>query len=706
MELARPTPSIEPGLQADQRLVDRGWLRIGAGTAVAAQAMVFSLAINLSEIGGWAYAVVHGILIASALGSLVFLGGDLLRSACESVRERKISIDLLFLVTLGGAFAGSLVSTFTRTGAVYYEVVAILIVVHTVGKLLGARSRLAALGAVDETREQFEFCDVVQPDRSVTRMRVSAVAVGTIVRVAPGGAIAADGEIVSGRGYVQETSMTGEWRPVPRGPGDAVLAGTFSVDGSFDLRVAGGPRRLDSILDTVSKARLAPSRLQQQADRLMAWFLPLVISMSVATFGFWLAHGPWDRALFNAMAVLLVACPCAMGLATPLAVWGGLARLAKFGLLARSGDFLDVLSRVNLLCIDKTGTLSEGTLSVKAWRIEPAFREGEAWLKAAVAAVEQGLAHPVAEALRGRCHAIRDTFSKGTEVWERRIVPGLGVVAEVEAEGGHRVLLAIGEADLGHTLTGSSDTEIAVFAPGEGHDKGHVLRDTAMGRMVHIFVDGELVAMVELEERWRAGLTETFDELHGLGVEIEVLSGDSAAATALADQIGPSNKPFDGWNKLRYKPYDKDGLCGERVNVAVFGGMTPAQKLARVEELAAADRTILFVGDGLNDAAAMSAAQGSIVMRGGAELARASAMAVFVGDDLRLLPRAIGVARAARRSVRTNLLFAAAYNVVGMALAAAGMLHPVAAALLMLGSSVFVSINALRAGRAVTPVRR
>src|ERR1035437_3138699 len=145
MEIARPALSSEPGLQADQRLIDRGWLRIGAGAAVAAQAMVFSLAINLSEIDGWAYAVVHGILIASALGALVFLGGDLVRSAWESVRERRISIDLLFLVTLGGAFAGSLVSTFTRTGSVYYEVVAILIVVHTAGKMLGARSRVAAL---------------------------------------------------------------------------------------------------------------------------------------------------------------------------------------------------------------------------------------------------------------------------------------------------------------------------------------------------------------------------------------------------------------------------------------------------------------------------------------------------------------------------------------------------------------------------------
>jgi cation transport ATPase len=715
MEIARPIPSIEPGLQADQRLVDRGWLRIGAGVAVAAQAMVFSLAINLSEIDGWAYAVVHGILIASAAGSLIFLGGDLVRSAWDSVYSRKISIDLLFLVTLGGAFAGSLVSTFTRTGSVYYEVVAILIVVHTAGKMLGARSRVAALRAVDETREKFEFCDVVNPARSVTRMRATDVAAGTLVRVAPGGGIAVDGEIAAGRGYVQETSMTGEWRPVSRGPGDAVLAGTFSVDGSFDIRVTGGPRRLDTILDAVGQARLAPSRLQQQADRLMAWFLPLVVGVSVATFAFWLVRGTWDRALFNAMAVLLVACPCAMGLATPVAVWGGLARLAGLGVVARTGDFLDVLSRVDTLCIDKTGTLSEETLAVKDWRFEPAFREREVWLRATVAAVEQGLAHPVAEALRAESHVLRDTYPMTLEVRERRIIPGQGVIAEVEAgEAGH-ARLAVGEASLGKTLINEMVQKDEIVFLGGGRDECHVLRDTSAGKAVWIFVDGALAARVELEERWRAGLTETFDALRRLGVGAEVLSGDPSANVALAGQGLQAALAPEVCNVIRYKRCSERGggavVGTDRVEartdgVAVLGGLTAEQKLARVEALVGANRTVLFVGDGLNDAAAMSAAQASIAMRTGADLARASAMAVFVGDDLRFLPRAIRLARAARRSIRINLLFAAGYNLMGMALAAAGLLHPVAAALLMLGSSVFVSINALRTGRDLTNVGR
>jgi len=646
MSTLSESSSIEPGLQADQRLVDRGWLRIGAGAAVAAQAMVFSLAINLSEIDGWAYAVVHGILIASALGSLIFLGGDLVRSAWDSVRSRKISIDLLFLVTLGGAFAGSLVSTFTRTGSVYYEVVAILIVVHTLGKMLGARSRRAALKVVGDTREKFEFCDVVKADGSVGRVSVGAIAAGARVRVVPGGAVSVDGEIVSGHGYVRETSMTGEWRPMPRGPGDHMLAGTFSVDGFFEVRATGGARRLDAILEAVTQARLSPSRLQQQADRLIAWFLPLVIGVSVSTFAWWVAHGSWERALFNAMAVLLVACPCAMGLATPIAVWSGLARLATFGLVARTGDLLDVLSRVDTLCIDKTGTLSGAVLAVRGWQIEPEFLSREAWIKEMVAEIEDGLVHPIAEALRreGRAGA------GGTHIVERRIEPGLGVIAIVETGGGARVVVAVGERELGNG--GSAAMPI-------------------QGKDVYVFVDGVMVATVILDECWRDGLEEAEDELKKLGVETEVLSGDARAAEVLP------------------------------ATFVVHAGLTPAQKQARVEELVGAGRTVLFAGDGINDAAAMSAAQGSIAMRSGAELARASAMAVFAGDDLRFLPRAIVLARAARRSIRVNLLFAAGYNLAGMALAAAGMLHPVAAALLMLGSSVFVSVNSLRYGRVV-----
>jgi cation transport ATPase len=505
-----------------------------------------------------------------------------------------------------------------------------------------------------------------------------------------------------------------------------VLAGTYSVDGSLEIRASGGPRRLDAVLAAVAEARLAPSELQRQADRFVAWFLPVVTGVSAATFAVWITQAPWDRALFNAMAVVLVACPCAAGLATPVAVWGGLARLASFGLVARTGEFLDALARCDFVCLDKTGTLSRETLAVRAWQTEPAFRERETWLKAAVAAAEAGLSHPIATALLRHCHPLNDNAIVAEElrapavchhiddkgagsvsgeknmrdgrgedhplvVRARRIEPGLGVVAIMET-GNRMVELRVGERALAPAEAGGP--------AGAGSASEQSAAEKNAGKEVFVFVEGVRAAAIELAETWRDGLGEALAELRALGAGVEVLTGDANAARSL---LGAG---VSGQQGIRERTHLSRG---ERPPAApvIRAGLTPAEKHERVRALVAAGRTVVYLGDGVNDAAAMGAAQASIAMRAGAELARAAAMAVFAGDDLRFLPRAIRVARAARRSIRTNLLFAAAYNSVGMALAAAGLLHPVVAALLMVGSSAFVSVRALRsvgAERSRSPV--
>ncbi len=651
---ASPLLAAEPGVQADARAVHRGWLRIGIGLAVAAQAMVFSLAVNITPAKGAAYWLVHGGLIASAAAVLVFLGRDLIGQAWAAARARRVSIDLLFLTTLLGALGGSLTSTFTGTGSVYYEVVAVLVVVHTLGKMAGARSRSAALRAADAVAEKYDRCVVLAGDGREDSRAVAALRGGERVVVAPGGAICVDGVIAEGRSYVEEAALTGEWRPVSRGPGERVWAGTHAVDGRLVVVAEAGERRLDGVLRAVAEARLAPSRLQAQADRLMTWWLPVVTGVAAATFfGWWLGAGvEWTRALFNAMAVLLVACPCAMGLATPVAVWGGLARLVKLGIVARSGDFLDALARVDRVCFDKTGTLSEERLTVLGWGIEPAWREREAELKAMVAAVERGAAHPVARALAEsagaeapeKCNQFGYTFP------ELRTVAGAGVEALVERWG----LVRVGERSF---CGGGADMEAEA------------------GKLVWVSVEGKVAARVRLGETWREGLEETVAGLRALGIEPEVLTGDPSAG-----EIGKCNQ-------FGY-------------TLPVRAGLTPGEKLARVRELAGEGRRVLFAGDGVNDAAAMGAASASLALRGGSELARAAAMAVCAGEDLRKLPEAVRVARRVRAGVRGNLRFAASYNAVGMALAAAGALHPVAAALLMVGSSVWVGVRAVRSAEA------
>lgn len=630
----------EPGLQVDQKLLDGAWLRIGIGGAVAAQAMVFSLAVNLTPAQGVAYWLVHGGLGASAFAVLIFLGRDLVGQAWAAVRERRVTIDLLFLVTLAGALAGSLVSTLTGTGSIYYEVVAVLVVVHTLGKMLGARSRVSALRAVAETAERYDRALVLAADGRLESKEVATLSGGEKVVVPPGGVICVDGEILEGNSYVEEAAMTGEWRPVARGPGECVWAGTQALDGRLVIavRAGGGGRRLDAVLAAVKAARLAPSRLQEQADRLIRWFLPVVVGVSVLTFSGWCGAGTWERALFNSMAVLLVACPCAMGLATPVAVWGGLAHLARFGMVARSGDFLDTLARVDTVCFDKTGTLSDAALVVEAWEFEADWQSEDrrAWLRSAVAAAECGLAHPVARALSAE-------GAKGPlPSLETRVTAGRGVEARWVEQGiGH--VLRVGEPDW--VLAGS-------------------LCPAGAGKKIFVSVDGNYAAKVTLGERWRIGVVETFKQLRSMGIEVEVLTGDA---------------------------HPPEGL-----GVPVRGGLSPAQKQARVEALGREGRTVLFVGDGLNDAAAMGAAAAALAVRSGSELARSAAMATCAGDDLRMLPEAFAVARGVVSGVRGNLRFAAGYNLAGMALAATGWLHPVAAALLMVGSSTAVAVRALR----------
>ncbi len=655
-------PLDEPGLQADQNLLDRAWVRIGAGTAVAAQAMVFSFSVNLSEIEGWAYVIVHGLLIVATFATLFFLGGELVRSAWDALRARRVSIDLLFLVTLLGALIGSLVSTFTRTGSVYYEVVAILIVVHSVGKMLGARSRAAALSVVADLRKDFDRCETRAPYGTWIESDTHSVSIGAEVKVRPGRTIPVDGEIISGRGYVQEATLTGEWAPVSRGPGQRVLAGTLAVDAELIVRRTSAARQIDAILNEVERARIAPSRLQEQADRLIRWFLPLVIGASAATFAAWWWLGPWQQALFNAMAVLLVACPCAMGLATPVAIWGGLAKLAHGGLSARSGDFIDVLARADALCIDKTGTLSTDQMQVKSWRVEPAWEARVEWLKQAVGALEAKFDHPIARALAA-------DVKTNLTVTEASVVAGQGVVGQVVDGDGVLRQMAIGAASIGSEcrslLAGDErrQTPVAVMSP-----VNRLLHSDDDARSVHVFVDSEHAATITLGETWRAGMDDALGELRALGVSVEILTGDASAPTEIA-------------------------------GVNVRAGLRPEEKLAAVRAQVAAGRTVLYVGDGVNDAGAMTAAAGAVALRGGSDLARAAAMAVFAGEDLRFLPWAIRLARRVQGSVRGNLIFAATYNVIGMALAASGKLHPVAAVLLMVVSSFAVSARALRSAK-------
>ncbi len=652
----------EPGLTGDAVLSGREWMRFAVASVFAGQTMMFGLGLNIAnpapEYGSPTYVFWHAALAVGALTVLLMLGVPLAVDAVRAWAARKVTVESLFLLSAIGALGASAVASFTGRGAVYYEVVPVVLAVYAVGKVLAARSRQRALVEVARLREDFSTARVLTRDGERRRVPVASLQAGARVQVLPGEPICVDGVVVEGTSYVRETAMTGEPSAVGRGVGDRVMAGTWAVDGSLTVEVQGEPgrRRLDVVLEAVEAARLAPSALQAQVDRIVRAFVPFVAVTAVLTFAVWYAAGsPASEALYNSMAVLLVACPCALGLATPAAVWTGLWRLADMGLVCRTGDFIEALARVDVLVFDKTGTLSLSELTVSAW--VPGLGWDEARLRSVLAAVEARREHPIARALAGGAD---ERAAKVYAVTSVRLHPGLGLEAWVRDQGGRQLHVFVGERALMPTtaLAGLGQLEAQVGA---------------VKRRVSVAVNGVAAGLVVLDEHVRRSVHETFSRLAAMGVDCAVMTGD------------PNPRLPD--------------LPG----VAIHAGLPPGEKALRVQELSAGGRNLVFVGDGINDAAAMTAASASIAIGEGAALARSVSAAVLAGESLGTLPDAVELCRRVRRTIRANLVFAAAYNVLGMGLAAAGLLHPVAAAVLMVGSSVVVSARVVRGVRGTQP---
>ena len=643
---------VEPGVGVSEDKISKVVWRLGISVVLAGQTMMLGLGINMTppEFGTTTYWVLHLVLLGCVLVVVVLLGGPLFREMGKSITEKRVSVEGLFVLSVLGALVGSLVCTLTGTGNVYYEVVAIVLVIYTIGKTLGSRSREKVIRESNKVKDAFDYAFVLQDDGSRDRKDIRCVGCCCQVVVGVGEAIAVDGLVLSGEGYINETVMTGELEPVVKRAGDFVLAGSYSIDASFVIRPTGvkGSRKLDALIETVEGAKLAPSALQEQADQLMKRFLPLVVTVSLGTFAFWLSRGSWQEALFNNMAVLLVACPCALGLATPLALWRGLWKLSTLGLVSRSGEFLDVLARADRVVFDKTGTLSEEHIQVVDIVVDNYIDEKQ--LRGVVSLIEHRVAHPIAKALNSLGELI-----EGVEVEYIKEVPGKGVDANIRGSGFEKGMrIRIGELSLMDDVMGWN-----VFKSNRVTNKSK--------KEIYVAMGSRAAGVIYLDEKMRAETASTLKELSMLGLKSSVLTGDSSGR----------------WSMIE--------------GVSVESGLSPEQKVERIEAYKSAGEWVIFMGDGANDAGAMAVSRSSIAMSGGSALTQSTASAVLTGDSLRALPEAIKVSRAIRKSVKGNMIFAVVYNCLGMGLAAMGIMHPVVAALLMLVSSLCVSIRSIRA---------
>ena len=644
---------------ATPRRFDWVGVRLGLAAVIAAQSMVFGLAINVhDDVPSSVRSAVHAAILAGTLAVIGLLGVPLARTAVRELRAGRLTIEALFLVTIGGALGASVQSHLAGVGSIYYEVVSILLVVYTLGKVVGASGRAAALASTHSWADRLATCRRIVPDSDLSRPTpVSEVAVGDVVEVYPGESIPVDGVVRRGTGFVSEAAISGEPFPIVRRPGDRVTAGSVSHDATFrvEATTAGTDRRVDALLAAVDAARDTPLSLQSSADRVGAAFLPAVVLVAIGTFVGWatLSEAGWDTAWFNAMAVLLVACPCVIGLATPIVVWTVVGRLAECGLVVRSGDAVERLAGVDRVLADKTGTLTEDSFAL----VDLVTADGVArdelvgWL----AVVQSQSSHPVARAFA----TLARIFPAGAEprVIELRTIPGAGIEAVIDA-GGYR-LIRVGKPEW---ITLQGGTQAAELRRLERQLSGPIAHQIA------VEVDGKLAALAAVAERVRASTPDALAEFWRLGLPVEILTGD---AVGRAESLG--------------------------LPVA-SAGLRPEDKHRRVRELVDAGRRPLVIGDGINDAAALAAGHVGVALAGGTDLAVGAAGVTLYHGDLRAVPWAIQLSREAVRVARRNMLFAASYNVVGMALAAAGLLHPIAAALLMVASSLTLVFASVRVG--------
>lgn len=604
-----------------------------------------------------AYWWLHGGMIAASLASVALLGAELFVEAVKAWLRLTITVESLFVASAAGAFVTSVITSISgQGGAVYYDTVPLVVAIYAVGKRVGAYSRDKALAAVADLRKTFDLAIVLKPDGTQVPTPVSAITAHDTVLVAPGGAIPVDGVILDGRGYILEAAMTGEALPVPRGPGDVVSAGTFSRDGALVIRPQAGPRRLDAILSAVEQAKATPSRYQERADAIVRWFFPLVMILAGATFAGWalLAHAP-AAGVHHAMAVLLVACPCALGLATPIAIWSGLHKLSRLGLVSKHADLIGRLAAADRVVFDKTGTLSHTDLALESVALAPEFSEKTGRVYALLRAVQARVNHPVARAFAAlNASAFELDRLTGVEV---TVIPGAGIRATVTDDCGDTHNLLVGEP----ALVGPSCAAALDALPESRAAAGE------SRKRIYASLDGRPAAIALLKESFRDDADRVLRDLEALGLKTAVLTGDpNARGRAVA-------------------------------GAATEAGLSPSEKAERIAGWKSAGETVVFVGDGLNDASALAGADAAIAMGAGTDLARSAAHGVLTGDSLTTLPKAIALCRRIDRALQINLLWAAAYNVAGIGLAAAGKLTPVWAAIIMVVSSAVVSFRAARA---------
>ncbi|EPA9110147.1 MAG: heavy metal translocating P-type ATPase [Serratia liquefaciens] len=586
--------------------------------------------------------------------------------------------DMNSLVSVGtaAAYGYSVVATFIPqvlpqgTANIYFEAAAVIVTLILLGRTLEARAKGRTSQAIKRLVGLQAKTARVERNGETLEIPLDQVTTGDVVFVRPGEKIPVDGQVVEGASYVDESMITGEPVPVSKGVGAEVVGGTINKTGAFSFRVTkvGANTVLAQIIRLVEEAQGSKLPIQALVDKVTLWFVPAVMAAAALTFLIWLIFGPTPAltfALVNAVAVLIIACPCAMGLATPTSIMVGTGRAAELGVLFRKGEALQALRDVSVIALDKTGTLTKGRPELTDLVPAEGFDYDE--VLALVAAVETRSEHPIAEAIVAAAKQ-RDIKIAAIEAFDA--TPGFGVSAKVSGR-----TVSVG-ADRFMTQLG---LDVASFLPA-------AQRLGEQGKSpLYAAIDGRLAAVIAVADPIKETTPEAIKALHALGLKVAMITGDNAAtASAIARQLGI------------------DEVAAE---------VLPDGKVAALKQFRSHGARVAFVGDGINDAPALAEADVGLAIGTGTDVAIEAADVVLMSGDLRGVANAIALSQATIRNIKQNLFWAFAYNAVLIPVAA-GMLYPINGTLLspifaaaaMALSSVFVLGNALRLKRFQAPM--
>jgi len=632
---------------------------------------VFGLDI-LPFLDAWAK---QWLQLALACIAVLWCGWPFFVRGFESIRSGWLNMFTLIGLGTGAAFFYSLVATVAPglfpaamrdahgLVPVYFEVAAVIVALVLLGQVLELRARERTGGAIRALLDLAPKTALrVLNDGRTETIPLAEVKVGDVLRVRPGDKVPIDGTIIEGRSAIDESMLTGESIPVEKTAGDRVTGGTLNGRGSFDMRVdrMGAETMLAQVVEMVASAQRSRAPIQALADTVSGYFVPAVILVAVIAFFAWLFLGPSPSlayALVAAVSVLIIACPCALGLATPISIMVATGRGAQAGVLLRNAAALERLAAVNTLIADKTGTLTEGKPALTGVEIAPSFQPDEVLRLAA--SLDAGSEHPLAAAiLRGA----EESGLKPAKAEDFEAVTGQGVKARIDGR-----VAGLGNARLMQSLA----IDIAPLA--EAAEARRKQGETVM----FLAIDGKLAGIVAVADPIKPTAREAVAKLHALGLQVIMATGDNeTTAKAVATRLGIDE---------------------------VRAGMRPEDKLTLIDELQRKGRVVAMAGDGVNDAPALAKADVGIAMGTGADVAMESAGLTLLKGDLRGVMRGVNLARATMRNIKQNLFFAFVYNALGVPIAAGvlypafGMLlSPMIAAAAMSLSSVSVVGNALR----------